>query len=567
MPTDPRWPGDHSRAPSHTRAPGGLWGRRNFRVAVVLLAIASLAAGLANASQNDAPKSAAVNPSHISRPSHPLPPITVVHRHHPRNTRPNIVFVLTDDLSMDLLRFMPHVQQMERRGLRFSDYFVSDSLCCPSRASIFTGNFPHDTHVFGNVGPEGGFSEFFKRGEQYQTFATSIARAGYRTAMMGKYLNGYLEARGTASDGSGAKAVPPSYVPPDWSQWDVAGYGYPEYNYLLNHDGALQYYGHQRSDYLTGVLERNGVNFINQSVSAGSPFFLELATFAPHRPYTPAAQDLHDFPGLTAPEPPSFNRMPTHPPRWLAHHPRLTAGQIARINYVFRRRAQSVQAVDRMIGAIEHTLALDGVSRNTYLVFSSDNGLHTGEYRLMPGKLTAFDTDIRVPLVVVGPGVPADARTRDMAENIDLAKTFSQIAGTTMPGDGHSLLPLLRGRQPSDWRNAVLIEHHGPKASVLDPDFQQSSSGDPTTYEALRTHSYLYVEYVDGEHELYNLRRDPFELHNLAPFTAPAVMYQLHLDLLAIKSCHTGASCWAAMHVPPLAGSLRRHHRHHHRHP
>ena len=565
MQTGPRWPGDQSRGPSHTRAPRGLWGRRNFRLAVVLLAIASVAAGLANASQKDAPKSATIKPAHIDKPPRPAPRIHIAHRHRSADTRPNVVFVLTDDLSMDLLRFMPHVQQMERQGLRFSDYFVSDSLCCPSRASIFTGNFPHDTHVFSNVGPEGGFREFFQRGEQYQTFATALARAGYRTAMMGKYLNGYLDVRGAASDGAAPSAVAPSYVPPDWSQWDVAGYGYPEYNYLLNHDGALQYYGHQRSDYLTDVLARNGTNFINRAAAAGSPFFLELATFAPHRPYVPAAQDLQDFPGLKAPEPPSFNRLPTHAPRWLAHHPRLTPDQIDRINTVFRRRAQSVQAVDRMIGAIEHTLAADGLSRNTYLVFSSDNGLHTGEYRLLPGKLTAFDTDIRVPLVVVGPGVPRDAKTTAMAENIDLAKTFSQIGGTTMPGDGHSLLPLLRGRHPSNWRNAVLIEHHGPKSSVNDPDFQQPASGDPTTYEALRTHGYLYVEYTDGERELYNLRRDPFELHNLAPFTPPVVLEQLHLDLLAIENCHTGVSCWAAMHVAPLSNSLRRRHRHRHR--
>ena len=84
--------------------------------------------------------------------------------------RPDIVFVLTDDLSMDLLRFMPHVQAMERNGLTFKNYFVSDSLCCPSRASIFTGDFPHDTGVFSNFGPDGGFKAFYERGEENHTF-------------------------------------------------------------------------------------------------------------------------------------------------------------------------------------------------------------------------------------------------------------------------------------------------------------------------------------------------------------------------------------------------------------
>jgi arylsulfatase A-like enzyme len=469
-----------------------------------------------------------------------------------------VVFVLTDDLSMNLLRFMPHVLQMERQGLTFSDYFVSDSLCCPSRASIFTGNFPHDTKVFGNTGPHGGFREFFERGEEQHTFAVALHQAGYHTAMMGKYLNGYLQQEGDSKDGSPA-AVPPTHIPPGWSRWNVAGFGYPEFNYLLNNDGTLQYYGHQPDDYLTDVLARNGVNFINRSAAQGAPFFLELATFAPHRPYTPAPRDAHRFPGLTVPRLPNFNMLPRNAPLWLAHHGKLTDSQINRIDKVYRRRAQSVQAVDQMIGEVEQTLAADGLSRNTYLVFSSDNGLHAGEYRLMPGKLTAFDTDIHVPLVVVGPGVPHGAKTTDMSENIDLAKTFAQIGGADMPGDGRSLLPLLHSQSPADWRNAVLIEHRGPKTAVTDPDFQQASSGNPTTYEAMRTHSFLYVEYDDGERELYDLRSDPFELNNIAARVPGAVLTVLHHELMTMKRCHDGTSCWAAMHVGSIATALSQH--------
>ena len=352
------------------------------------------------------------------------------------------MFVLTDDLSMDLLPYMPHVLAMERDGLTFKDYFVSDSLCCPSRASIFTGDLPHDTGVFGNFGPAGGFHAFYARGEENRTFAVALSRAGYATAMMGKFLNGYLETRGQKADGSVAN-VPGTYVPPGWSQWDVAGWGYPEFNYALNENGRLYYYGDQPSDYLTDVIASKGVDFINRSARTGRPFFLELATFAPHSPYTPAPSDAHDFPGLTAPRPPSFDVLPTHAPQWLAGHPRLTRPQIRQIDRTFRKRAQAVQSVDRMIGEIEQTLASDGIAGNTYLIFSSDNGLHTGEYRLMPGKLTAFDTDIHVPLVVVGPHVAPDTTTAAMAENIDLAKTFTAIGGTTLPSDGHSLLSLL----------------------------------------------------------------------------------------------------------------------------
>jgi arylsulfatase A-like enzyme len=471
---------------------------------------------------------------------------------HPRvPPRPNIVFVLTDDLSMNLLRFMPHVQAMERRGLTFKNYFVSDSLCCPSRSSIFTGNFPHDTHVFSNFGPGGGFHTFYARGEERHTFAVALQRAGYATALMGKYLNGYMGGQGLATDGSAAAAVAPTYVPPGWSEWDVAGYGYPEFDYALNQNGVLHRYGAQRPDYLTDVLATKGVNFIDRAAAASKPFFLELATFVPHSPYVPAPRDAKDFPGLTAPRPPSFDKLPTHAPQWLAGHPPLTARQTARINTVFRRRAQAVQAVDRMIGEIESYLTADGIAKDTYLVFSSDNGLHTGQYRLTPGKLTAFDTDIRVPLVVVGPRVPAGATTNAMAENIDLAKTFARIGGTNMRGDGRSLLPLLHGKLPSDWRTAVLIEHHGPDQSTLDPDFQQPTSGSPTTYEAMRTRGFLYVEYADGEREFYDLKRDPFELHNIAFRLSLRERAQLHRDLRALKRCHGGRACWAAMHVAP----------------
>ncbi len=215
-----------------------------------------------------------------------------------RADRPNIVFVLTDDLSFDLLPYMPGVQQLAARGMSFEDYFVSDSLCCPSRASIFTGDYPHDTGVFDNVGPDGGIRSFYANGDETHTFNIALQRAGYTTAMMGKYLNGYLEKRQSPI---GARTVPPG-----WNDWDVAGNGYPEFDYWLNQNGRLHWYGHAAQDYLTDVLAGKAVDFINQSAGRGRPFFLEVASFAPHRPYVPAPRDRHLFPDLKAPEPPEL---------------------------------------------------------------------------------------------------------------------------------------------------------------------------------------------------------------------------------------------------------------------
>jgi arylsulfatase A-like enzyme len=209
-----------------------------------------------------------------------------------------------------------------------------------------------------------------------------------------------------------------------------------------------------------------------------------------------------------------------------------------------------------MLARVEATLRADGIARDTYIVFSSDNGLHTGEYRLMPGKMTAFDTDIRVPLVVTGPGVPAGVRTGAISQNVDLAKTFAAIGGAGMRGDGHSLLGLLHGRRPAGWRNAALVEHHGP-VLPRDPDFQRASGGNPDTYEAMRGDGFLYVEYRDGEREFYDLRRDPFELDNLARNLPAAELAGLHDELVRMRSCNGGRACWAAMHVAPVAAPHR----------
>lgn len=462
-----------------------------------------------------------------------------------RTRRPNIVFVLTDDLSLDLLRYMPEVQALESRGLTFDNYFVSDSLCCPSRASIFTGDYPHDTGVYTNSGPQGGVGAFFAHNDESKSFNVALQNAGYRTAMMGKYLNGYLL-------GPGRSPLPNNYVPPGWNEWDVAGWGYPEFDYQMNIDGKVRYFGSAARDYLTDVLARRGVRFIDRVAHSGRPFFLELATFAPHTPYVPAPRDARLFPGLKAPRPPNFNRLPINPPSWLAGHKPLTPGKIARINRAFRLRVQSVQAVDDMITKIEHALSAHRLLSNTYIVFSSDNGLHTGEYRLMPGKLTAFDTDIHVPLVIAGPGIAAGSTTDAMSENVDLAETFARIAGTSVSGDGHTLTGLFHGSVPLGWRNAVLIEHHGPAYSPSDPDIQTGASGNPPSYEALRTPGYLYVEYDNGEREFYDLRNDRYELDNLAPTLSSERLASLHRALIGLEQCHSGAACWKASHVAVL---------------
>jgi arylsulfatase A-like enzyme len=450
--------------------------------------------------------------------------------------RPNIVFILTDDLALNLVQYMPHVLKMQKDGVTFANYFVTDSLCCPSRASIFTGRYPHNTGIFTNTGADGGYLAFLKRGLEQTTFATSLSAAGYRTAMFGKYLNGYL---------------PRAHRPaPGWTSWAVGGNAYAEFNYFLNQDDRAVHHGNSPTDYLTDVLSDLAIRFIKHRDDR--PFLVEIATFAPHAPYTPAPRDAQALPGLRAPRTAAFNAAPdANAPKWLLSRRALSDADAAKIDESFRKRAQSVLAVDKMIGELQAAVAAIGKERETYFIFSSDNGLHMGEHRMMPGKMTAYETDIHVPLIVTGPGVPAGRTVEEVAENIDLYPTFFELGGAGIPPnvDGRSLVPLLHGQNVTPWRTAALIEHHGPNRDPADPDAPIARSGNPPTYEAIRTRTSLYVEYADGDKEYYDLVTDPYELRNTFSLLSREEKASLHAELEAIKSCHGATSCLAAEHA------------------
>jgi N-acetylglucosamine-6-sulfatase len=479
---------------------------------------------------------------------------------------PNVVFVLADDLAWNLVtpRFMPHVTALERRGETFDHYFVADSLCCPSRATIFTGDFPHDTGVLANVGRYGGYRRFQQRRLDGRTFAVPLAARGYATSMLGKYLNGY-------GDPAGAAAMPPG-----WSDWHVSnGTGYREFDYVLDDNGRWESYGgpvggcvaggpradmtaaaQESDDYGVDVLSRDATGFIRRS--AGRQFLMEAATFAPHRPYTPSPRNACDFPGLGAPRDPSFDAANEHAPAWLARRPPLSAGRIARLDRGFRRRAQSVEAVDALVARIESQLRAEHELSRTYIVFSSDNGYHMGQHRMLAGKRTAFDSDIRVPLIVAGPGVPRGRLVHQVAQNTDLAPTFVQLAGGTDAGiDGHSLVPLLRRHPPARWRTLALVEHRGG-LHRSDPDYESGRpSGDPPSYDALRISARrlphfrgpveaVYVSYRNGAREFYDIARDPLERRNEASALTRPQRRELHRLLAGLVHCHDARACWRA---------------------
>jgi N-acetylglucosamine-6-sulfatase len=475
------------------------------------------------------------------------------------SARPNVVFILTDDLSWNLItpQIAPHIFQLEYDGETFDHYFVTDSLCCPSRASIFTGLYPHDTHVLTNLAPNGGFAKFQSEHLGGRTFAVALHKVGYRTSMLGKYLNGYGSKNG---DQYNTSAMNPTNapIPTGWTDWHVSNRsGYAEYNFQMNDNGWFPRYTGDEN-YGVDVLNRDTQTFI--TANAHRPFFVEVATFAPHRPFTPAIRNENDFPGLTEPRDASFDAQNTSPPAWLGQRPPLTPAQVAQEDAIYRKRAQAVESIDKLLADTEQTLAREHLLRRTYIVFSSDNGYHLGEHRLLEGKQTAFDTDIRVPLIVAGPGVPRGGVVHQVVQNTDLCPTFEQIGGAphARPIDGSSFVPLLHpsGTAPS-WPTVALIEHHGG-TKPSDPDSDGGSSN-PTSYQAIRISAphlpgftgpveSVYVEYAKPAHarEYYDVSTDPDEIDNVAGGLRPAQKAELHRILVGLVNCHNQTSCWAA---------------------
>ncbi len=264
--------------------------------------------------------------------------------------------------------------------------------------------------------------------------------------------------------------------------------------------------------------------------------------------------------------------------------PPLAASDVAAIDALYRRRIQSLQAVDDLVERVIHALTVNGELANTYVIFTSDNGFHMGEHRFRPGKYTSYEEDIHVPLIVRGPGIAAGRVRNELTSSVDLAATFADLAGTSLAvhPDGRSLVPLLAAGSPTpaDWRQVVLIEQRpfpgkaaavapegGPAAraasrqghaGVLEPpdlgDREGLGSFPPVTFHGVRTKTAKYVEYASGEREYYDLTADPGELHNLAAKIDRAYLSKLaqilsHLDACAGKACRAAES--SPLPAPP----------------
>jgi arylsulfatase A-like enzyme len=442
------------------------------------------------------------------------------------STKPNILFVLTDDMRVSDLRYMPETTKLlAGGGVKFTKAFVTNSLCCPSRATILRGQYTHNHQILSNRPPLGGFEKFRSLGRENSTIATWLDDAGYDTMLIGKYLNEYDNT---------------TYAPPGWDEWhSYLGYYVQSDTYRINENGQINTYARSQV-HDTDLFADKAVTFL-QNTAGGAPFFMYLSPNAPHTPAFAPQRHQSMFSDVALPNPPSFNETDvSDKPAWMRNTPSLTSAEVGSLRNRYRQRLRSLQSVDEMVGRLVRVLTESGELSNTYIVFTSDNGLHLGEHRINQKKWTAYEEAIRVPLLVRGPGVPPGASRSQMALNNDLAPTFASLAGLTPPSfvDGRSLKPLLSASPPSSWRSALLVEHW------------QDETGDPYAatipdYKAVRTGRYLFVRYATGEKELYDLSNDPYELKSLHNTASAELKRRLASRLDALGSC-AAQSCRSA---------------------
>jgi N-acetylglucosamine-6-sulfatase len=440
--------------------------------------------------------------------------------------RPNIVFVMSDDQTVESMRVMTNVNELlARQGATFANNFASFPLCCPSRATYLTGQYGHNHTIMGNAAPQGGYDKL--RATEANTLPAWLRAAGYQTVHIGKYLNGYGRTQ-------------PTHVPAGWSEWygSIDPSTYRFYDYTLNENGRLVNYGSGPQNYQADVYTAKAVDVVRRLAPRSEPFFLSVAYLAPHSggpresddpanqaTPVPAPRHRNRFANEALPQPASFNEADvSDKPAVVRNRRLLPARRIAGVTENYRQRLESLLAIDEGVAAIVGALRTAGELDNTLFVYTADNGFFHGEHRIPAGKVQVYEPSIRVPLVVRGPGVPRGVRMTQASVNVDLATTLADAANARpgRTGDGISLLGLLANRTRFLGRDILL---------------------ETPQYSAIHTPRYVYTEYANGERELYDLVADPQQLASRhADSGASEIRTELARRLASLRRC-SGASC------------------------
>lgn len=428
---------------------------------------------------------------------------------------PNVVVIMTDDQRLETVDVMRSVErELAAGGTTFEHAYATYPLCCPSRATFLTGQYAHNHGVLDNRAPDGGYSAFDDSG----TLPVSLSRAGYRTAYMGKYLNGYSpKTRRELRD-----------IPPGWDHWFTT-INNSYFGGRFNANGRLRRFGDDT--YQTDLLAERGADFIARSARADDPFFLTLAMKAPHveegrngeQEAQPAPRHRGRFRGAPLPRSPAFNERDISDKPSFIPTRRFSRERRNQLAGKYRGQLESVLAVDDAVARIVRQLRAVGELDDTLVVFTSDNGLLLGEHRL-DGKTHLYEESARVPLIMRGPGFPAGEIREQIVGNIDLPATILELAGADPDRvlDGHSLVPLAQDPEV-DREGDILLENRRSAA--------------------LRTARYMYAEHRGGARELYDMAADPFQLESRHDDPQLAdVQERLAARLVQLRDC-AGAAC------------------------
>jgi len=446
-----------------------------------------------------------------------------------RGERPNILVVLVDDLAAGVVgqgsRFpfleTPHLDQLEREGASFPESFVPTSVCSPSRASLLTGTYPHTHGVLIN--------DVKDLGLEPPNFPSLLKRAGYETGFVGKW---HMD---------NARSDPRL----DFDTWlSFKGQGVYE-NPVLNENGR-EYHA---SGYVTDLLSDYAARWLQRPRE--QPFCLNVSHKAVHVPFEAAARHRFAFAGAHLPEPANFGETFADKPAWQRRYKLCglspdawDACDPADIpaalppepwnpqDHDLLTYLRTLLAVDEGMGLLLEALKSVGQLENTLVVFTSDNGFLLGAHRLFD-KRVMYEESLRVPLLMRLPGrITAGSKPVGMVSSLDLAPTILELAGVDVPKtvQGCSLWPLLEDEQ-TPWRESLLYEY-----------FQEYGPGVPTIL-GVRTERWKYVTYPDLPEdisELYDLRADPGELHNLIGVPQYAKVVEMMQGRLEGQLAQTG---------------------------
>uniref|UniRef100_A0A4W5RV67 N-acetylglucosamine-6-sulfatase n=1 Tax=Hucho hucho TaxID=62062 RepID=A0A4W5RV67_9TELE len=472
----------------------------------------------------------------------------------------NIVLILADDQDVYLGGMTPMKKTkalIGDAGATFSNAFTATPLCCPSRSSILTGQYPHNHAVRNNSLDGNCSSPLWQKGPETTAFPVYLSKQHYQTFYAGKYLNQYGKKK-TGNDG---------YVPPGWDQWHALIGNSQYYNYTLSVNGKEEQHGdNYEKDYLTDLILNRSLHFLDDR-SPQRPFFIMLSPPAPHSPWTAAPQYEKNFADVKAPRDGSFDK-PGKDKHWLLRQPSnpMPSTSLNFLDNAYRKRWQTLLSVDDMVEALVKKLEELKELNNTYIFYTSDNGYHTGQFSLPIDKRQLYDFDIRIPLMVRGPGIKPQQTLPAPVLNIDLAPTFLDISGLNLSFvnmDGQSFLsqmaPELRNGTA---RPYFLVEYTGeghldpdPACPKLGPGLSQCfpdcvcEDAYNNTYACVRTlveHNLQYCEFADSESfvEVYNLTSDPHQLENIVKKVDPTLLQAMNQRLIKLQSCE-GDSCRA----------------------